>query len=235
MDESLSRMLPLIGEPAAERLCRARVAVVGLGGVGSACAEALVRCGIGTLIAVDHDTVDITNLNRQLFATTLTTGLPKTQAAAERLLAIRPHLELIPLPLFYQPESREALFSLSPDVVVDAIDTLSAKLDLAEQCQARGIPLISCLGTGNRLDPTKFQLGRIEDTAGCGCPLARVMRRECRKRGIEKLPVLYSTEMPQSVLASSEHGRHAPASISFCPPVAGYIMAGWVVRRIAQL
>lgn len=232
MRDFKTRTALLLGQPAMDILQNAKVAVIGLGGVGAACAEALVRAGVGTLIAVDHDTVDVTNLNRQLFATAKTIGMDKTQAAAERLLSINPQLQLIPLSVFYNAETKEQLFSLQPDIIVDAIDTVSSKLDLALECQERSIPLIASLGTGNRLDPTLFRLGYIEETGGCGCPLARVMRRECKKRGIQHLPVLFSTETPKPVLAGAENGRHSPASISFCPPVAGYAIASWVIKQL---
>ena len=135
---------------------------------------------------------------------------------------------------FYNDETKELLFDLKPDFIVDAIDTVSSKLNLAVECKNRSIPLVASMGTGNRLDPTKFLLGTIEDTAGHGCGLAKVMRRELKARGITGLPVLYSTEYPMSVISSSEHGRHSPASISFCPPVAGYILASHVIKAIAD-
>lgn len=228
----MARTRLLLGDEAMERLGDSAVAVIGLGGVGGACAEALTRAGVGTLILMDHDDVDITNLNRQLFATQDTVGLPKTEAACRRLRAINPEINLVPLPKFYGPETREELLSLSPAVIVDAIDTVTAKLDLAVSCRERGIPLIECLGTGNRLDPTQFRIGRIEDTAGCGCGLARVMRRELKRRGVEGQVVLYSMEIPREVVADTENGRHPPASISVCPPAAGYAIASWVIRQL---
>lgn len=222
----------LLGGEASERLSLSSAAVVGLGGVGGACAEALVRAGIGRLILMDHDIVDITNLNRQLFATQDTVGLPKTEAARRRLLAINPALELTLLDSFYAADTRELLFREMPDIVADAIDTVTSKLDLASACRERGIPLIECLGTGNRLDPTQFRIGTIEETSGCGCGLARVMRRELKKRRIDRQIVVYSTEFPRPVVADSENSRHSPASISFCPPVAGYLMASWIVQNL---
>lgn len=222
----------LIGEAGMEILQNARVAVIGLGGVGGACAEALGRAGIGTLILMDHDTVDPTNLNRQCFATINTVGMPKTQAAEQRLLACGAAANLVLLPYYYDEASKDRLFSQQPDIIIDAIDTVTSKLHLAKEAQERGLPVLCCLGTGNRLDPTAFRLGRIEDTSGCGCPLARVMRRECKKRGIEGLTVVYSIEQPRTVIAEVANGRHSPASISFCPPAAGYAAASWAVRRL---
>lgn len=226
------RTAALLGAEAMERLEAARVAVLGLGGVGGACAEALARAGVGTLILMDPDRVDPTNLNRQLFATVYTQGQPKVQAAQERLRAINPALNLILLEAFYAPDTREELFAARPELALDAIDTVTSKLDLAEACRSRGVPLLQCLGTGNRLDPSAFRLGTIEDTAGCGCGLARVMRRELRRRGIAGQPVVYSTEQPRPCALPEEAGRHPPASISFCPPAAGYLMASWAVRTL---
>ncbi len=230
----LTRERLLIGEEGVSLLSGSTVCVLGLGGVGGAAAEALCRAGVGHLILIDHDTVDITNLNRQLFATVDAIGQKKTDAAKRRLSAINPHIKLTALDTFYLPDSREELFSLRPDFVIDAIDTVTAKLDLAQQCRLREIPLISCLGTGNRLDPAKLTLATIEETAGCGCPLARVMRRECRKRGIGKLPVVFSTEIPIQGICSEDSpaGRHSPGSISFVPPVAGYLLASYAVRQL---
>ncbi len=227
-----TRTACLLGEEAMERLAEASVAVIGLGGVGGACAEALVRAGVGRLILMDHDRVDPTNLNRQLFATQDTVGQVKVEAARSRLLSIHPGLKLCLLQEFYAEETKEHLFSAGPELIVDAIDTVTSKLNLAAECRARGIPLIQSLGTGNRLNPAAFRVGKIEDTVGCGCGLARVMRRELKKRGLTGQTVLYSTEFPRPAIVSSEHGRHSPASISFCPPAAGYIIAGWVVEQL---
>jgi len=232
MEDFRTRTQALLGQEAMEKLDRARVAVVGLGGVGGACAEALARAGVGNLLLMDHDQINATNINRQLFATVDTVGMLKTEAALARLLRINPQGRFTPLPVFYEAASREKLFSYGPEWVVDAVDTVTAKLDLAAACRERGVPLIQCLGTGNRLDPSAFRLGVIEDTAGCGCGLARVMRRELRRRGLAGQPVLYSVEPPVSAVLPGENGRHPPASISFCPPAAGYLLASWVVRQI---
>ncbi len=224
----------LIGEDKFLLLQNARVAVIGLGGVGGACAEALCRSGIGTLILMDHDTVDITNINRQLIATHDTVGKEKTVVLKERLLSINPKCHITTLSEFYNDETKDLLFQHNPEFIVDAIDTVSSKLNLSVECKNRGIRLISSMGTGNRLDPTSFKIGTIEDTAGCGCGLARVMRRELKRREIYKQPVLYSTEMPREVISDASNGRHSPASISFCPPVAGYILASYVVNSIIE-
>ena len=181
---------------------------------------------------MDHDIVDETNLNRQQFATIDVIGQNKTDAAQKRLSLAAPDCTLLPVNEFYSAETREALFSLYPDLVIDAIDTVTAKLDLAAACRERGIPSITCLGTGNRINPSAFRLGVIEDTVGCGCGLARVMRRELKKRGLIKQPVLYSTEAPRTVVCDTQNGRHSPGSISFCPPAAGLLLASWAIQRL---
>lgn len=225
----------LIGEDGVGRLERARVAVLGLGGVGSAAAEALCRAGVGHLLLIDHDTVDETNLNRQLVATWPVIGMPKTQAALLRLRAIRPDGDFTPAEQFYLPDNSTFLFEWQPDYVIDAIDTVTAKLHLAGACAAHGVPLLMCLGTGNRLDPSALRAGDIADTAGCGCGLARVMRRELRRRGIGRQAVVFSTEEPSKSVCPGEHGRHAPGSIAFVPPAAGMLMASRAVRDLLAL
>lgn len=236
MGDWLDRQRMLIGGEACRRLAAARVAVVGLGGVGGACMEGLCRAGIGALLLVDHDTVELTNLNRQLLATRRTVGMGKAEAARERALAINPDCEAVALPVFYGEETAEQLFAFRPDYVVDCIDTVTAKLHLAVQCRERGIPLLMALGTGNRLDPSAFRIGTIEETAqnGAGCGLARVMRRELKKRGIAGQKVLYSLE-PAAKAAVETAGRHAPGSLSVCPPAAGMLMAAQVIRELAGL
>lgn len=233
----LQRSEALIGTEAQNSLTRRCVAVLGLGGVGGSCAEALCRAGIGKLILIDPDTFDETNLNRQLFATRELIGSSKALAAQTRLKSIAPDCTVIPMEEFYQAENRNFIFNQRPDFIVDAIDTVSSKLDLIEQCFQRNIPLISCMGTGNRLDPSQFRIGDIADTAGCGDNLAKVIRRELKKRGIPRQTVLFSQEVPQKIgfVGEAEHGRHSPASISFTPPVAGYIMASYVVRTLIQI
>ena len=235
MEIWLSRTELLVGSPALNKIRQSRVAVIGLGGVGGATAEALLRAGVGALLLVDHDTVSESNLNRQLLATQNTIGMSKCEAAKQRLLSINPTCRIITSDAFYSADNRSPVFDFEPHYVIDAIDTVSAKLDLAEQCKIRNIPLLICLGTGNRLDPSKFRIGDITQTAGCGCGLARVMRRELRKRGFLHQTVLFSEEFPRTaVCPDSEHGRHSPASISFCPPVAGYMLAGYAINRLIE-
>lgn len=233
----LQRTELLIGSDGLTRLQNARVAVLGLGGVGSAAAEALCRAGVGHLLLVDHDRVDLTNLNRQLVATRKVIGWRKTDAQEKRLRAICPKGDFTSVAQFYLPENHTFLFDWSPDFVVDAIDTVTAKLHLIQECQARQVPLVTCLGTGNRLDPSQLRIGDIRETAnGCGCGLARVMRRELKKRGVTSQTVLYSLEPPRkAVCPDSKNGRHPPASIAFVPPAAGYLIASHVVRRLLGL
>ncbi len=231
---NLDRTALFLGKEAMEKLNNARVAVLGLGGVGSAAAESLVRAGVGHLLFIDGDTVEETNLNRQLLATFETVGLDKTAAAKLRFDKIDDIRDITYLKEFYLPDNSEFLYDWKPHYVIDCIDTVTAKLDLAEKCRDLGIELLMCLGTGNRLDPEKLKIGDISETSGSGCPLARVIRRELKKRGIEHQTVLFSTEEAAKVAIDSENGRHAPGSISFVPPVAGYLLAGKCVREIIK-
>lgn len=223
------------GERVLNLLAGKRVAVVGLGGVGSACAEALCRCGVGRLLLVDSDAVKESNLNRQLIASRPALGLPKAEALRERLLSINPDGGFEVLTQFILPENLAPLFDPAPDAIADCIDTVTAKLALAEGCAQRGIPLVSSMGTGGRLDPTLLRTGDIADTAGCGCALSRVMRRELKKRGVERLDVVYSLEPPVrlTIAKEGENGRHPPTSSPFVPPAAGFALASLVVRRLS--
>lgn len=232
--EWLQRTEKLLGTPAIDTLSQKTVVVLGLGGVGGAAAEAVCRMGVGKIVLVDNDTVDITNLNRQLFATADMVGQSKCFAAKKRLLSINPDLEVLCYEQFFLPENADFLFAHQPDLILDAIDTVTSKLYLSQECQHRSIPLITCLGTGNRLDPSMLRWGDISQTSGCGCPLARVMRRELKKRGVEKQTVVYSIELPAKAICSGgeENGRHSPASCAFVPPVAGYLMASVGIRKL---
>ncbi|MGI6404804.1 MAG: tRNA threonylcarbamoyladenosine dehydratase [Oscillospiraceae bacterium] len=237
MEHALSRVELLLGKAALAQLARSRVAVIGLGGVGSHAAEALARCGVGTLLLVDSDRVALSNLNRQLLATTQTVGQPKTQAMAQRIALVAPQAQVEVRELFVLPENVSELLEPAPDYILDAIDTVSAKLALAEECVRRNIPLISCMGAGNKLDPTRFRVSDLYETRVC--PLCRVMRRELRKREVSALKVVWSDEEPRSVhpdAGSSEAPRQGkrsvPGSVSFVPPVAGLIAAGEVLRDL---
>ncbi len=236
MWEYLERTALVLGQEALEKLSRARVAVLGLGGVGGTAAEALCRAGVGRLLLVDSDRVSLSNLNRQLLATRQTLDMDKTQAARERLAAINPHCQVETARRFYLPEDSAFLYDWEPDYVLDAVDTVTAKLHLARECQDRGIPLTASMGTGNRLDPSRLRLGDISETAGNGCPLCRVMRRELRRQGVDRLEVVYSLELPaRGICAEAENGRHSPGSSPFVPPAAGYLLAWACVGALAGL
>ena len=229
----LDRTELMLGSENLKKLKNARVAVLGLGGVGGSAAEALVRAGIGHLLFADSDSISETNLNRQLLATAETVGMDKVSAAESRFRGINPSGDFTFIKEFYLPENSAWLYDWKPDYVIDAIDTVTAKLDLAKRCNEHRIGLFMCLGTGNRLNPEALRMGDISETTGCGCPLAKVMRHELKKLGIEHQAVLFSTEEPKkAVVPESEAGRHAPGSISFVPPVAGYILAAECVKKI---
>ena len=226
----------LLGAEAMERLGRAHVAVFGLGGVGSWCAEALCRAGIGELTLVDQDTVGVTNLNRQVEALWSTQGEPKAQAMAARLRDINPHCLLHPVVGQYSAQTREEFFASGYDYIVDAIDLVSCKLDLIETAINRGVPIISALGTGNKLYPGQFRLDDLSRTQGC--PLARVVRRELRARGIVHHQVVYSPELPcraqQGDEAPPPGRRSVPASAMWVPAAAGLLLAQAVILDLAQ-
>ena len=229
----------LLGKEGMERLRKSTVAVFGLGGVGGYVVEALARSGVGRLELVDHDVFSITNLNRQILATRDVVGQDKVLVAARRIAAIDPEIQVNPRKIFYTPETAH-LFDFSQyDYVVDAIDTVTGKLQLIQAAQAAGTPIISSMGTGNKLDPTAFRVADIYETSGC--PLARIMRKECRKRGIPHLRVVYSPEEPISCTlppddpawAELPQGRNSlPGSCAFVPGVAGLILAGQGIRGI---
>ena len=232
MREQLVREEMLLGRAAVERIAASHVAVFGLGGVGGSAAEALARGGVGKLTLIDGDTVALSNLNRQAFALHSTIGLAKTEAAARRLVDINPHLKLELRQGMYLPETRDDFF-VQCDYIVDAIDMVTAKLDLIETAISRGVPIISSLGTGNKLDPSRLRVADIYQTRVC--PLARVMRRELRKRGVKRLCVVFSDEPPLSPAFSREEGsrRTVPGSVSWVPPAAGLLLAGHVMRALA--
>ncbi|MBQ4100360.1 MAG: tRNA threonylcarbamoyladenosine dehydratase [Oscillospiraceae bacterium] len=234
MENWLSRTSALIGEDAMRKIKSAKIVLLGLGGVGGAVCEALVRSGAQNLMIIDADCVDITNLNRQIISTCDNVGQKKCYVAKSRMLSINPDVNITAVDEFILPENAEKIFGFNPTYVIDAIDTMTTKLYLAKECYARNIPLITCLGTGNRLNPLLFNIGDISKTSGCGCPVARVMRRELRKLEVPTLDVLYSTEIPRKTITSSENGRHSPASISFVPPACGYMIASYVINKIIE-
>lgn len=236
MREQFARTALLLGEEGMERLSRARVAVFGIGGVGGYTAEALARSGIGTLDLIDSDTVSITNLNRQIIALHSTVGQYKVDVAAARIRDICPETVVNVHRCFYLPETAEQFDFTQYDYVVDAIDTVTGKLQLVMEAKAAGVPIICSMGAGNKLDPTAFRAADIYETKVC--PLARVMRTECRKRGIDRLRVVYSEEPPRTPAACSESvpgRRSVPGSVAFVPSAAGLVIAGEVIRDIAGI
>lgn len=231
MQNQFSRTELLIGKEGIEKLKNSRVAIFGLGGVGSYVLEACVRAGIGNFILVDKDEVDITNLNRQIIATRKTIGKPKVEVAKERILEINPEANVEIYQEFFMPETK-GILDESIDYIVDAVDTVTAKIELVVRANKLNIPIISSMGTGNKLDPTRFEVTDIYKTSIC--PLAKVMRKELKTRGIKKLKVVYSKEEPIKRQANNEVRKQVPASISFVPSVAGLIIAGEVIKDILE-
>lgn len=221
----------LIGAEALQRLKNSHVAVFGIGGVGSYTVEALVRGGVGQLSIYDGDVVSETNINRQLVATTKTIGTDKTEVARLHALEVNPEIVIKAEKIFFNAENADCIDFSEFDYIVDAIDTVSSKILMIEKAKAAGVPIISCMGTGNKLDPTRFKIADISKTSVC--PLAKVMRYELRKRGITKVKVLYSEEEPIKHNLT-ENGRPVPGSVSFVPPVAGLIIAGEVIKDIIK-
>lgn len=227
MKESMERTMYLIGEDGVELLGNKHVAVFGVGGVGGYVAEALGRAGIGAITLVDKDTVSISNINRQIIATYDTVGQKKTEVMAARLRSINPDIRVACRDCFFLPDTAEEFDFSEYDYVVDAVDTVTAKLELVKRAGEAGVPILSCMGTGNKLDPGRFEITDIGKTSVC--PLAKVMRRELKKRGITRLKVLYSKEEP----IKHEAGA-VPGSISFVPPVAGLMIAGEVIKDLLR-
>lgn len=233
MTDSFSRTALLLGDEALARLKNARVAVFGVGGVGGYAVEALVRSGVGALDLIDNDTVAQSNINRQIIALNSTVGQYKADVAAKRVLDINPECDVRAIKVFYMPETADEFDFTRYDYIIDAIDTVKGKLALARQAQDAGAPIISCMGAGNKLDPTAFEVADIYDTSIC--PLARIMRKECRARGIKRLKVVYSKEMPALPVKKLEEQtvrRDTPGSVSFVPSVAGLIIAGEVIKDL---
>ena len=225
MDNRYTRTEYVLGADAVEKLKNSSVLLFGLGGVGSYCAEALIRAGIGRLTIVDNDTVDVTNINRQLPALHSTIGKLKTDVMEARLSDIAPDAEIIKMPVFVSPETIDMFDFAKYDYVVDAIDNVTAKVLIAERCSAVNSPLLAAMGTGNKRDASRFKIGDIYKTSVC--PLARVMRRELKKRNIEHLRVLWSDEEPYTLKEGC-----TPGSLPFVPPVAGLMMAGDVILTL---
>ena len=230
MLDQFSRTELLIGKEGVEKLQKAKIAIFGIGGVGSFVVEALARAGIGKFRLVDKDTVDVTNLNRQVIATAKTIGRSKVEVAKERILEINPKAEIEIHQEFFMPNSQEILDD-TINYIVDAVDTVTAKIELVIRANRHNISIISCMGTGNKLDATKFEVADIYQTSIC--PLAKVMRKELRARGIKKLKVVYSKEEP--IKLKRTENQRIPGSISFVPSVAGLIIAGEVIKDIINL
>ncbi len=234
----LTRTEMLLGQAGIAKLKKARVAVFGIGGVGSYTCEALARSGVGALLLVDNDTIAPSNLNRQLIATCKTIGCTKVDVMRERILSINPDAAVSAFPVFYTAENADSIDLSACDYIVDAIDTVSSKLLLIKKAKQLGIPIISCMGTGNKLDPFMFEITDLSKTSVC--PLARVMRRELKKAGIAHLKVLYSKEHPKTPLFQNETEnelsarRQTPGSIAFVPSVAGLMIAGEVIRDLIR-
>lgn len=221
----------LIGKDSLYKLANATVAVFGIGGVGSYVVEALARSGVGNFILVDNDVVSISNINRQIIATHNTIGKNKVDIAKERILSINPNATITTYVEFFMPGNSNIL-DHSINYIVDAIDTVTAKIELVMQAKDLNIPIISCMGTGNKLDPTQFEIADIYKTSVC--PLAKVMRQELRARNISKLKVLYSKENPIKTNVIGKNGKYIPGSISFVPSVAGLIIAGEVISDLTK-
>ena len=251
MLNEFSRTELLIGKEALQKLAASRVAIFGIGGVGSYAVEGLVRSGVGKLVLIDDDCVCLTNINRQLHATRKTVGKPKVEVMRDRVLEINPRVEVETYQRFYMPEQAEELVRADYDYIIDAIDTVTAKIDLVVQARKKGIPIISCMGAGNKLDPSRFEISDIYATSVC--PLAKVMRKELRKREVPSLKVVYSKEEPLTPIISEESScanncicpegttrtctmrRQIPGSIAFVPSVAGLLLASEVVKDLIKV
>lgn len=232
MKEEFLREALILGEGAIERLNCCRVAVFGLGGVGGYVVEGLARAGVGTLDLFDGDVFSRSNINRQLLALNSTVGLPKAAVAKGRVNEINPDICVNEHQMFFNSTTQSSVDFSVYDYVVDAIDEVSAKLLIIERCKQKSVPVISCMGTGNKLDPSAFKVADISKTKVC--PLARVMRKELKARGIEGVKVVYSEEEPKTAVIS-EGGRHVPGSVSFVPPAAGFLLASQVIKDLLNI
>ncbi len=234
MNNLFERTSLLIGQDKIDTLSRKHVAVFGLGGVGSYAVESLVRCNVGELTLIDGDVYSFSNINRQLYATIKTVNQKKVDVAKNRVLEINPNVTVNVYDLFLNADTINLIDFSKFDYVIDAIDTVSSKLLLISKCKELNVPIICCLGTGNKLDPFAFEIDYIENTSVC--PLAKVMRKELKNRNIEKVLVLYSKEQPKNTVAKEENSsRHSPASISFVPSVAGLLISSKVIKDLLNL
>ena len=232
MDDRFLRTALVFGDEGMSRLMGARVAIFGVGGVGGHCVQALARAGIGAIDVFDDDVVSVTNINRQAVAMTSTIGRPKVEVIRDQILDINPTTVVTCHQMFYTPENADSVDLSVYDYIVDAIDTVKAKVELICRAKAAGVSIISAMGAGNKLDPTRFEVEDLSKTSVC--PLCRVMRTQLKKRGIAHHKVVYSREEPVRVVADDSNGRHAPGSVSFVPPVMGLILAGEVIKDLAN-
>ncbi len=232
--EEFSRTAYVFGEDAINKLIDAKVAVFGVGGVGGYACEALARAGVGEIDIFDKDTVSVSNINRQIIALHSTVGRDKVEVMRDRILDINPDCRVMPHNVFYFPENADEYDLSKYDYIVDAVDTVSAKLEIIERADKLGVPVISAMGAGNKIDPTQFKVADIFDTSVC--PLARVMRHELKKRGIKKLKVVYSAEEPRKPSSIEfQNGKATPGSLSFVPSAMGLIMAGEVIKALINM
>ncbi len=242
MKEEFIRTAFLLGQSAIEALADARVVVFGVGGVGGHAAEALVRSGVGHITLVDNDVVSVSNINRQIFATHSTVGRPKVDVAKERFLDINPELDIVTYNIFFSPDNSDTIDFTRFDYVVDAIDSMSGKMEIVRISKENGVRMISSMGAGNKLDPTRFEVADIYDTSVC--PLAKMVRKKCREMGIDKLKVVYSKELPVNISnnvavkveeePSLNVKKNPPGSCAFVPSVAGLIIAGEVIKDLTN-
>ena len=230
--EYTQRTKMVIGEEPFDAVCNKKICVVGVGGVGGAALEGLVRFGIKNITIFDFDTVDVTNLNRQIISTQNVVGQKKTEVAMARAKSINPDINIKAHDIFIEKDNLHLIKEEKPDYVIDAIDSVKAKLDLIEFCHRENIPVISSMGTGNRLNCTGFVIDKVEKTAGNGCGLSKVMRQELKKRGITGHTSLFNTRPPESKAVNSSNGRNAPGSCPFAPNVAGLMVAQYVVSQL---
>lgn len=234
MDKKFIRTMSLLGSESIKKLNKSSVALFGVGGVGSYVLESLVRSGVGNIDVFDNDTVDESNINRQIIATSLNVGEKKTEAAIKRAREINPNINITGYDIFYMPDTADGVDLTKYDYIIDAIDTVTAKLELIVRATDKNIPIISVMGTGNKMDPTAIKVSDIYKTSGC--PLARVMRYELKNRGIKKLKTVWSSELPQKPIEVGEtkSGRTAPASACFVPATAGITAAAEVIKDLIK-
>jgi tRNA A37 threonylcarbamoyladenosine dehydratase len=234
MENRFERTELLLGSDAMDKLKKSHVAIFGIGGVGGYVCEALARCGVGNFDLIDNDTVSISNINRQIIALDSTVGRPKTEVMNERILQINPNAVVHVHNCFYLPDTRDQFDFTQYDYVADAVDTVTAKIDIIMACHEYNIPIISAMGAGNKLNPAEMEVSDIYKTTMC--PLAKVMRRELKKRGIEHVKVVYSKEEPKTRENAEigENGKPIPASVSFVPPMAGLLLAGEVIKDLIK-